>query len=331
MTFEPEVTFLVGPINVEDLARVPGTPWLIGSGMASSGRPAGRLHVIHARDGRWTAHTPDTIPVRHDDDQYGPVGPPPSSNFDAHGVALRPGTDGHHTLYLVNHGGREAIEVFDVDATVEPPTLTWLGAIVQDDGVLGNAVAVLPDNALVATKFLDLGDETATAKISAGEVTGSLKEWQPGMGWSDVAGSECCAPNGVEASADGRWLYMCAWGINKVVRVSRGTDPVLRAEVAVDVMPDNVKWGGDGRLLVAGSVSTPDVVFERTNTEDDCNLALRVVRVHPETLEVEEVVFLAHEVFGTAGTAYDVGTELWIASPRSDRVARFPGRGLGAE
>jgi hypothetical protein len=330
MTLGPEVSFLVGPINVEDLARVPGTQWLIGSGMASVGRPAGRLHVIHAHDGRWSAHTPDTIPVDHDD-RYGPAGPPSSSNFDAHGVTLRPGSDGHHTLYLVNHGGREAIEVFDVDATVEPPRLTWLGAIAQDDRVWGNAVALLPDGGLVATNFLDLEDQEALSKISAGEFTGNLKEWHPGAGWSDVPGSECCAPNGVEASADGRWLYMCAWGVNKVVRVSRGVEHVLRSEVDVDVMPDNVKWGGDGRLLVAGSVSTPAVVFERTNTEDDCNLPLRAVRIDPETLEVEEAVFLAHEVFGTAATAYDVGTELWIASPRSDRVARFPGRGLGAE
>ena len=70
------VEFLEGPVNVEDLARVPGTDWLIGSGMASPGVPDGRLHVIHAHDGTWWALTPADIPVRP--------------------VALRAGEDGIH-------------------------------------------------------------------------------------------------------------------------------------------------------------------------------------------------------------------------------------------
>jgi hypothetical protein len=319
-----EPVFLEGPVNVEDLARVPGTDWLIGSGMASPGVPSGRLHVIHATNGTWWPLTPDDIPVRREA-LHGELDPPASAGFDAHGVTLRPGEHGVHTLYLVNHGGRESIEVYEVDATGDRPQLTWVGAIAQDTNVWGNAVALLPGGGLVATNFLDLTDAEAMDKITRGEPTGNLKEWFPETGWSDVPGSAFCAPNGVEASADGRWLYVCEWGTRTVIRLSRGADPVQRDEISVDVMPVNVNWGADGRLLIAGSVSTPAEVFAAVNTSHICPIPLRAIRVDPGTLAVEEAVFLDHDVFGTAATGYDVDGELWIASPRSDRIARFPG------
>ena len=67
-----------------------------------------------------------------------------------------------HTLYVVNHGGREAIEVFEITSE---PTVTWIGAIVQDTNVWGNAVAALPDGGVVVTNYLDLTDTEAFDKV----------------------------------------------------------------------------------------------------------------------------------------------------------------------
>jgi hypothetical protein len=323
-TVEPR--FITGPVNVEDIVRVPGTDWLIGSGMASPGIPDGRLHVVGV-DGTWWALTPDDVPVRHDDERFEVGERPSTAGFDPHGVALRRGHDGVHELYVVNHGGREAIEVYEVDARGERPRLTWIGAILQDTNVWGNAVAVLPDGGLVATNFMDPSDEGAMDRIARGEVTGNLKEWQPGTGWTDIPGTETCAPNGVEASPDGSWLYICGWGTRTFSRVSRGAPTPRRDEVPVDVMPDNVKWGADGRLIVAGSVSTPLEVFAEVTARDVCPIPLRVIRIDPETLAAEEAVSLDHDTFGTAATGYDVDGDLWIASPRSDRIAVLPGLG----
>ena len=177
----------------------------------------------------------------------------------------------------------------------------------------------------MATNFLDLTDAEALDKINRGDPTGNLKEWFPEDGWSDVPNSAFCAPNGLESSSDGRWLYVCEWGTYKVVRLAR--DGSSRDEISVDVMPDNANWGADGRLLIAGSVSTPANVFAEVNANHICPIPLRAIRVDPDTLAVEEAVYLDHDVFGTAATGYDVDGELWIASPRSDRIARFPGRG----
>src|SRR4051794_12859967 len=101
------VRFIHGPVNVEDVARIPGTDWLVGSGMASPGVPDGRLHVVHASGASWWPLTPDDVEVAHDPRRFGDVPPPATAGFDPHGVALRPGADGVHELYVVNHGGRE--------------------------------------------------------------------------------------------------------------------------------------------------------------------------------------------------------------------------------
>src|SRR6202012_1289216 len=97
--------------------------------------------------------------------------------------SLLPGENDRHLLYLVNHGGREAIEVFEIDMTADRRAVAWVGAILQAPTVWGNAVAALPDGGIVATNSLDLTDSTAFDRVYAGKVTGSLMEWHPGQGW----------------------------------------------------------------------------------------------------------------------------------------------------
>ena len=41
--------YLCGPNGAEDLVRVPGTQWIIGSGMGENGN-AGKLHLIDAEN-----------------------------------------------------------------------------------------------------------------------------------------------------------------------------------------------------------------------------------------------------------------------------------------
>ena len=49
--------------------------------------------------------------------------------FRPHGidVTLRP--DGRTELYVVNHGGNESVEVFEVDLDESRPTLKWVGGV----------------------------------------------------------------------------------------------------------------------------------------------------------------------------------------------------------
>jgi hypothetical protein len=50
--------------------------------------------------------------------------------LSAHGLNVRAGTGGVHTLYVVRHGSRESIEVFEIDGEAKPPVVTWIGCAV---------------------------------------------------------------------------------------------------------------------------------------------------------------------------------------------------------
>ena len=93
--------FVCGPLNSEDLVQVPGTTWIIASGMdggAAGGR--GRLHLVDSVDKSWKVLFPDGNPqVRWDRGTYGDCPSPPDlAKFSAHGLNLRPGSDGASTL-----------------------------------------------------------------------------------------------------------------------------------------------------------------------------------------------------------------------------------------
>ena len=302
--------------NAEDLARVPGTRWLIASGLAGPEHPQGHLHLIDtdAKTGEIVE-----IAVRPADGDYDPT-PPDWKIFDAHGLDLRPGDGDLHTLFVVNHGGREAIEVFEIDAT--GPTVTWIGAIVQDTNVWGNAVVALPDGGVVVTNYLDLTDTEAFDKVFGGRPTGNLKEWHAGTGWEDVPGSECCAPNGVNVSADGRWLYMNSWATRRFIRLSRGIADVRRDEVPIGFLTDNVKWSEDGAsILIAGQASEPPTVFAAYDGQPIANFRVGAARIDPTTLAVEVLVDGEYDGYGTAATALEVDGQLWLSNARGDRIA----------
>jgi hypothetical protein len=68
-----------------------------------------------------------------------------------HGLSLRTAQAGRYTLYATNHGGRESIEVFDVDARGATPAATWIGCVLMPNNWAANSVAVFNDGAIVAT------------------------------------------------------------------------------------------------------------------------------------------------------------------------------------
>jgi hypothetical protein len=333
-TYSNSPEFVYGPINAEDLAWIPETRWLVTGGMNSPSHLDGHLYLVDLEKGETSVIFPGGFEVEPDVDTYGEGAPPGADGFCAVGINLRAGTEGVHTLYVVSRGYYQAspvtrpetIEIFSVDARGGRPTFTWVGAIPQAPKVWGNAVAPLPDGGLAATNYLDLDDPDAFDKVYAGEVTGNLKEWHLDSGWEDVPGTECSTPNGVEVSPDGNWYFINSWSTSKVIRVSRGKERVERDEVSVDILPDNTKWGPEGRVLVTGQDETPLGVFERFRVEDICNIPLQVLAIDPATLEVEVLVELDHDEFGTASTALVIGDDVWVGSARSDRIACFRGR-----
>ena len=72
-------------------------------------------------------------------------------------VAIRSGRNSVHTLYVVHHGKRESMEVFELDAGAKPSALIWVGCAVAPEPIgLSEAVA-LPDGGFIGTDFLARG------------------------------------------------------------------------------------------------------------------------------------------------------------------------------
>src|SRR5688572_13190181 len=109
------LTFICGLQNPEDVVHVPGTRWLVASGMA----PGAGLTLVdtQAKTVR-KLYAPNTASARADRTRFancpGPLDP---KQAVLHGLALRPAAGGRYTVYATNHGGRESVEVFELTGT----------------------------------------------------------------------------------------------------------------------------------------------------------------------------------------------------------------------
>ena len=303
-----DVEFVCGPVSPEDLVAVPESPWVIVAGMEDDGY----LYATDTRDHQSTVLFPTETFRARLHASFADCGGPVTGGFRPHGLNLRPGLGGRHTLYVVRHGAREAIEVFALDARGVVPSLTWIGCAVAPNEVTFNSVAALPGGGFVATHF--------------NRPLGELWEWQPGGGWTEVPGSQTNGPNGVVASPDGRWLYVGGWGTRSLIRLSRGLTPVRRDSIGVGFHIDNVRWARDGSLLAAGHLGAEaESIFQCLGQGQCDGVTSRVARVDPDQLTTEEIVrYPSNDQFILGTVALEVNDEIWLGGiAGADRIVRF--------
>jgi hypothetical protein len=323
---EGVVRFICGMVSPEDLVSVPGTDWIIVSGYETGGA----LHVVNARSDQTVQVFPTGSPrVRPDARTYPdcltPLDPAEKEKFSAHGLNVGPGRNGLHMLYMVHHGFRESIEVFEIDTKPATPTFTWVGCVVAPDTESLNGVAPLPGGGFVATSNYPRGDEDARFRAQAGMNTGEIWEWHTKSGWKVVPGSESPGPNGIEVSKDGTWLYVNMWPVRKFMRLSRGQSPVKKDVIDLPFHPDNLRWQKDGSLLSAGHYAPTSKRATECLRTMCADASAKVARIDPATLKIREVVnYPSTDAFFGATAALQVGKEIWIGSVRGDRVARYP-------
>lgn len=304
-----DVQFVCGPVSPEDLALIPESPWVI----VASWEDDGYLSAADSRDHTTTRLFPTaSSQPRHDTATYGSCPGMSTDQFRAHGISLRPGSgSAAHTLYVVRHGERESVEVFEVDASGAAPSLTWIGCAVAPEGLGLNAVVALPGGGFAATS----------------PRTSDLWEWHTGSGWSKVPGSEEIGPNGLEVSPDGQWFYVAGYGSQSVIRLSRGQTPVQKESVEVGFNVDNVHWAPDGSILAAGhSAPTPTRVGECIRDGVCEGITSRVAKVDAQVQTAEEIFTYPTNDYLILGTvAIQVGDELWVGGVAGgERIARVP-------
>jgi len=325
-----DYAFVCGLKSAEDLVHLPGTKWIVASSMVAGGS----LYLVDAQRKTWTALYPGDAPrTQHDKETYGACpGAPAAGSLVSHGLNLRPGSEGQSTLYVVGHGGREAVEVFDVDASGDAPVLTWRGCIPTPDAMEANSVSSLADGSLLVTIPLHKG--VAINVALAGKPTGGVYRWSPGgAGMTMVPGTELPYANGIEVSADGKEFYVASSGLLTVTAYSN-TDParVLRRTGPLSFVPDNLHWGPDGKLLTAGLNVADEACGNVKQSEEfsleefaSCPRAFTVVGVDPQSMEADVVATgPANPRFSNITMALPVGGELWIGTFAGDRIAYRP-------
>ena len=304
---------------------MPNTRWLVFSGFSNG---AGlKLVDSSARTMRkWYSGTAKQ--VRYERRAFPSCSsPPPVESFNAQGISLRTVGPGKHRLYVVNHGGRESIEIFEIDSIADEPRLSWIGCALLPNGIAANSVATYSDGTILASVLTHPG--TTITDFVRGNVTGGVYQLKPGAASFELLkGTALPGNNGLETMPDDQGFYVVAFGWRSVVAFSRAdsSKPAWQVQ-APGFMPDNIHWS-DGRLLLAGmQFDEPACGGLRkivNGKADDmrCHRGYTVAELDPAARGFRIVAYSGPDpIFNGVSAAVPVGAELWLASYQSDRIA----------
>jgi hypothetical protein len=311
------VSAICGPVASEDIAQVPGTPWLIASGL-NIGSPA-HLYLIDSQ----TRQAQVLFPLRHPrmriEAAYRDVcrAPLQTDRMSLDGLGIRAGSKGvAPVLMAANHGDRHAVEFFRIEMRPRP-TLTWIGCVPMPRGTLANAVVPLSDGGLLVTSFHDPDDRDAWNRMDRGESTGGVWEWHAASGWKMLSVGGIAGANGLEISADQRTLYISAWASSQLLVIDRASGS--RRVMQLDFRPDNIHRTGDGSLLVAGQRAA---VRDIAACGPSCPQPWLVARIDPKSGAVTPLLSgKGSELTNYACGAIEVNGTLFMTLRGQPRIA----------
>lgn len=312
--------------NPEDLVALPGGEAILVSeyGGMEGDTPGGlALLVIESEERRELFRGGDADGAQPAWGDPACPGPPPPA-FSPHGIHLAERADGALQLLAVQHGGRESIEFFEVSGAGRDWRVVWRGCVVAPADAWLNSVAALPGGGFVTTRMMTRppGGEDLLTALGRGDGPGPgyVLEWLPERGFEILGGSEVGMPNGIETSADGRFVFVNGGG--QVRRIVRATG---QAEASAPLGGlDNARWAPDGRLVVASiEAGGPDeLAFCMRLERGACPIGFRIVAVDPVSLETDELYRNQGPPMGGGTIGLVVGDELFVGSFAGDRILR---------
>jgi hypothetical protein len=137
---------ICGLKNAEDMVRLPGSHWAIASRLGKDPHAPGGFSLVDLEKRTAQVLTPDVSKPAVAEYSACP-GAPVAADLATHGLDVRRKVGGSEAaeLFAVNHGGRESIEVFDLQVSRQGVSLTWQGCVMLPTQMSANAVAALPD------------------------------------------------------------------------------------------------------------------------------------------------------------------------------------------
>lgn len=322
----------------EDLVAIPKSRWLIASSLPRDGSSGG-LFLIDTRERR-----AERVPLLADGGAFASwsaeaaavakCAPPDPAKLLTHGLSIGKGKNGVHRLYVVGHGGREAIELFNVDSRGDRPIIRWTGCIPIPEGVEANSVVSLPGEGLMFSSLYDRGDadwSSRMGKLASAAPAGGIYEWHAGSGLRQISMPAVSGPNGLAVSEDGKTLFVAGWGdrvVRRLDRNGRETAPAIK----LDFLPDNLHWAPDGTLLAAGQQIKVADLFACVSASKGsayCTKSWSVARIDPGKLKLLDNWHRPSAIFGDATTAIMVDGRLWLGAISGDCIAVVHPNGAG--
>lgn len=281
----------------------------------------GKLSLLDTRNGRIRDLYPGKIAEGRPTPGWGDPGCPGEIGADLspHGIHLSRRADGRRQLLVINHGGREAVEFFELNGL----RLTWRGCAVAPKGSTLNDVAARPEGGFIASNMIDgtpAQAAQAMARAMRGEDTGFVWSWSPMFGYQKVPGSEGTLPNGVQVDAQGRYLYYSVVGPQGAVRkIDLRTYRIVGA--AATPNPDNLSW--DGRRLLAAGVMDHAALSQCDGTAT-CRSASHVTAIDPDTMQATRLFEQDGSRQWGISVGVTMGRRLYIGAFAGDRVLSVP-------
>ncbi len=293
-------------------------------GLAHFDPDSGQLRALFPRDG---IGSPPQSASRAPAPGWGAADCPgaPGADFSPHGIDLSERPGGRLQLLVVNHGGRESVEFFEIESGAEGVRAEWRGCALPGDPHFMNDVAALPDGGFVVTHMFAGGSGVVglfhSVRGVLGFDTGYVLEWSAGDGFRELPGSAGPMPNGVAASPDGRYVFVNLYLGDEVRRIARdGSEPAASAAVA---HPDNLSWAPDGSLLVASHTAPFSAILGCGGIEEgSCPIAFAIVALDPVSMQTRVVFENQGAPMGAGTVAVERSGELFIGSFSGDRIIR---------
>ncbi len=315
-----DVEILCGTHSPEDLELTPDGKYLIVSQFVN-GRPGGGTAGLVLFD--LAKKTYSAIPISAEPRKDwgdaacpGPIG----DKMIPHGISLGKRSGGLMQLYVVNHGGRQSIEMFELKQAGGNWTLVWHGCAVTMAEF--NDVAVLPDGGFIATHPTSLMTPGNNADLFSGKPSGWVARWTPGKGETELPGTRQGYPNGVLVSADGRSMYFNAWTAKEVHKydLKEGKETGV---VKLDFMPDNITWTRDHKMLAAGVKGARGDCPAGSGTP--CVSQFGVAEIDPAKMEAKTVFDSEGKgaLISGVSVALQAGDAIYIGSFQGDRLVKI--------
>lgn len=243
-----------------------------------------------------------------------------------HGIDLSQRADGRWQLLVVNHGGREAVEFFEVLMREdEPPLLEWRGCAVAPENGHFNDVVALPEGGFLVTHMFDSQSlYWGMAKTYLGLDSGVIYQWSEEDGYQALEPTRSPFPNGLALAADGEHLFVNAYASGEV-RKYRRPDYALVGSAEVPG-PDNSNWAANGQLLIASHRISLGNMFDAMPAYEGGPAMLHfvVVALDPETMETREIFEHQGPPLGAVTAVEEAGDYLYMGSYLGERMAKVP-------